>query len=154
MPYPLTGRFLIYINCVHRYTDCYRDECFSLISTRSCIRIARPGILSPPCLTSCCLFREPLFWGPFRRRTPRGFALREVSCWTYFLPGFCRAVPVISTPALLSLGRSKRTRLCCYPILWRGVFLMYMNCVHKYTDVCRDGCLGLILTRACTQIVS
>ncbi len=40
-----------------------------------------------------------------------------VSCWTYFLPGFCRAVPVISTPALLSLGRSKRTRLCCYPIL-------------------------------------
>ena len=40
-----------------------------------------------------------------------------VSCWTYFLPGFYRAVPVISTPVLLSLGRSKRTRLCYYPIL-------------------------------------
>ena len=34
-----------------------------------------------------------------------------VSCWTYFLPGFCRAVPVISTPALLGLGKSKRTQL-------------------------------------------
>ena len=51
------------------------------------------------------------------RSTQVRFAQIVVSCWTYFLPGFYRAVPVISTPALLSSGRSKRTRLCCYPIL-------------------------------------
>ena len=31
-------------------------------------------------------------------------------------------------------------------------FLIYMNCVHRYTDGCRDGCLGLILTRSCIWI--
>ena len=51
------------------------------------------------------------------RSTQVRFAQIMVSCWTYFLPGFCRAVPVISASVLLSLGRSKRTRLCCYPIL-------------------------------------
>ena len=54
---------------------------------------------------------------PVLREYTRYFAQIRVSCWTYFLPGFYRAVPVISTPALLSLGISKRTRLCCYPIL-------------------------------------
>ena len=137
--------FLIYMNRVRRYTDCCRDGCLGLISTRPCIRIARlPAfyfdisyidISTRPCIqiargwdTFPALsdlvppFLQTSFGGPFRRHTPRGFALCEVSCWTYFLPGFCRAVPVISTPALLSLGKSKRTRLCCYPILRRGAF--------------------------------
>ena len=87
------------------------------ISTRACTRIARAWnksqTLSGPVLflsrASCKI--------PISKEYTRCFAQIMVSCWTYFLPGFCRAVPVISTPALLSLGRSKRTRLCCYPIL-------------------------------------
>ena len=97
------------------------------ISTRPCIQIARGWDTFPALSDLVPPFSQTSFGGPLRRRTPRGFALREVSCWTYFLPGFCRAVPVISTPALLSLGRSKRTRLCCCPILRRGVFLIERN---------------------------
>ena len=104
------------------YTDCKNSSFLYyflhlLISTRACTRIARAWnksqTLSGPVLflsrASCKI--------PISKEYTRCFAQIMVSCWTYFLPGFCRAVPVISTPALLSLGRSKRTRLCCYPIL-------------------------------------
>ena len=74
-------------------------------------------INSRPCLVLCFPFREPPIRGPLTRCTQGCFAQIMVSCWTYFLPGFCRAVPVISTPALLGSGKSKRTQLCCYPIL-------------------------------------
>ena len=47
-----------------------------------------------------------------------------VSCWTYFLPGFYRVVPVISTPALLGLGKSKRTQL--------GATLRYIDYRYYY----------------------
>ena len=48
-----------------------------------------------------------------------------VSWWTYFLPGFYRAVPVISTPALLSLGKSKRTLM--YIALHQLQVLLYSD---------------------------
>ena len=97
------------------------------ISTRACTRIARAWNKSQTLSSPVLPFREPHVRDPLTRSTQRCFAQIMVSCWTYFLPGFCRAVPVISTPALLSLGRSKRTRLCCCPILRRGVFLIERN---------------------------
>ena len=48
-----------------------------------------------------------------------------VSCWTYFLPGFYRAVPVISASALLSLGKSKRTLM--YIALHQLQVLLYSD---------------------------
>ena len=75
------------------------------------------GINSRPYPVLCFPFREPHVRGLQMRCTQGWFAQIRVSCWTYFLPGFCRAVPVISASALLSLGKSKRTRLCGCPIL-------------------------------------
>ena len=47
-----------------------------------------------------------------------------VSCWSYFLPGFYRVVPVISASALLSLGKSKRTQLWYIPYPLTGRFFI------------------------------
>ena len=76
------------------------------------------------------------------RSTQVRFAQIMVSCWTYFLPGFCRAVPVISTSALLSLGRSKRTRLCCYPILRRGFLIERNSHIHGWLGLIEDEDVG------------
>ena len=104
------------------YTDC---------KFRTIIRILSFQIHFNPLTYTDCKSRESIP-GPVRSYTfsfanlilkalPKRYTdqLRTimVSRWTYFLPGFCRAVPVISASALLSLGRSKRTQLCCYPIL-------------------------------------
>ena len=104
------------------YTDCkYEmgrrvgiDELFQLTHVYG---LQGHGINPSSCFALRICFRKLHPKDAPSRSTQVRFAQIVVSCWTYFLPGFCRAVPVISTPALLGSGKSKRTQLCCYPIL-------------------------------------